>query len=434
MSYEIIGQINDPIIEVKNVSFFYNHNPALNKLNFIVERNKFISILGPNGAGKTTLVKLLSKIILPTEGEILIDGKNIKNLNYNEIAKKIAVVPQSTSIGFDFSVYETVLMGRYPYLNRFQGEKLEDFEIVENIMKLTHTYELKDKKYNELSGGEQQRVIIAQTLVQNCPIIILDEPTSHLDINYQIEFMEFFNSLHKTQTKTIIGIFHDINLAIQYSEKILFLKDGSIFSYGDVNDVLNRKNIMSVFKSDVYIGKNPFTGKLYVSPNFNITNNLVKEKGEKNLKIHVIAGGGSASQILNILYNAGYSITTGVINNLDTDLYTAQQLGITFVDEAPFSPISEEAYKKNIELIKKCDVVILPCLEYGNGNYLNLVAVSEALKLNKKIIIIECNDIKNRDHTGGKAISLYEKIKLKKVNIIKNNSDILNLLQVIFNN
>ncbi|MCL5771760.1 MAG: ABC transporter ATP-binding protein [Actinobacteria bacterium] len=418
-----------PAINVKNVSFSYNSNPALQNLNFTIERNSFVSILGPNGAGKSTLVNLLSKVILPDKGEIFIEGKNIKELTHNEIAKKVAVVPQNTSLGFNFSVYETILMGRYPYLSRFKGEKPEDYNIVDEIMELTRTDIFKDKKYNELSGGEKQRVVIAQTLAQGSPVIILDEPTSHLDINFQIEFMELFNSLYKKQGKTIIGIFHDINLAIQYSEKIMFLKEGSIYCYGNVKDVLNRKNIMSVFKSDVYIGKNPFTGKLYVSPNFNLRYNFGKEKNEKEIKIHVIGGGGSASPILNMLNNSGYIVSTGVINNLDTDLYTAEQLGITFVNEAPFSPISREAQTRNVELIKNSDVVILPCIEFGNGNFLNLIAVDEAINSGKKVIIVESADISLRDHTGGDAAKLYEKIKVKGAFILKSNDEILNVLQ-----
>ncbi|MEI7616964.1 MAG: ABC transporter ATP-binding protein, partial [Actinomycetota bacterium] len=205
--------MNNYSLSAINLKFSYYDTPVLKNLNFEIEKNSFISILGPNGAGKSTIVKLISKVLTGYEGEILIEGKNIKDLSQIEIAKKIAVVPQSTSLGFNFSVFETVMMGRYPYLSRFKNESQEDRKIVAEVMKLTRTEIFKNKNYNELSGGEKQRVIIAQTLVQDSPIIILDEPTSHLDINFQIEFMELFFSLFKNSKKTIIGIFHDINLA-----------------------------------------------------------------------------------------------------------------------------------------------------------------------------------------------------------------------------
>lgn len=419
-----------PSISVSNLSFSYNENLTLKNLSFEIEKNSFVSILGPNGAGKSTLVNLISKVMPIGAGEIVIEGKNIRDLNHIEIAKKVAVVPQYTSLGFNFSVYEIILMGRYPYLSRFKGEKQEDYRIVNEVMELTHTDIFKDRKYNELSGGERQRVIIAQTLVQDSPIIILDEPTSHLDINFQIEFMELFYSLYKKKGKTIIGIFHDINLAIQYSEKIMLLKEGNIYCYGNVKDVINRTNIMSVFKSDVYIGKNPFTGKLYVSPNFNLRF-YSKETKSKEIRIHVIGGGGAASPILNMLHNSGYITSTGVVNNLDTDLYTAEQLGITFVNEAPFSPISREAQARNLELIKASDLVILPCIEFGNGNFLNLAAVNEAINIGKKVIIIESANIDLRDHVDGKAVKLYSEIIAKSVLVLKSNEEILNTLKNI---
>ena len=421
--------MDDNAISVKNLRFSYDSIPVLKNLNFEIKKSSFISILGPNGAGKSTVVNLMSKVLTGYDGEILIEGSNIRDLNQIEIAKKIAVVPQSTSIGFNFSVFETVLLGRYPYLSRFKSESQEDFKIVKEVMKLTRTEIFKDKNYNELSGGEKQRVIIAQTLVQNSPIIILDEPTSHLDINFQIEFMELFFSLFKNQKKTIIGIFHDINLAIQYSEKIMLLKDGDIFSFGSVEKVITRANMMSVFNSDVYIGKNPFTGKLYVSPNFNLKLSAPNEIIKEVIKVHVIGGGGAASPILNRLHNSGYIVSTGVVNNLDSDLDTAEQLGITFINEAPFSPISEEAYLRNLELIKASDFVILPCVEFGNGNFLNLSAAAEAVSLGKKVIVINTTDINTRDYVDGRAIRLYTEILSGDAVVLNSNEEISSILK-----
>ncbi len=421
--------MDDNSISARNLNFSYDCIPVLKNLNFEIEKNSFISILGPNGAGKSTIVNLLSKVLTGYDGEILIGGSNIKDLSQIEIAKKIAVVPQSTSMGFNFSVFETVMLGRYPYLSRFKSESQEDFKIVNEVMKLTRTEIFKDKNYNELSGGEKQRVIIAQTLVQNSPIIILDEPTSHLDINFQIEFMELFFSLFKNNKKTIVGIFHDINLAIQYSEKIMLLKDGGVFSFGNVEEVITRANMMSVFNSDVYIGKNPFTGKLYVSPNFNLKSIHANEIIKKEIKVHVIGGGGAASPILNMLHNSGYIVSTGVVNNLDTDLDTAEQLGITFINEAPFSPISEEAYLRNLELIKTSDFVILPCVEFGNGNFMNLSAALEAIRMGKKVFVINTTDIDTRDYVDGKAKLLYSEILSGNAIVLNNNDEILNKLK-----
>jgi len=416
-------------LEINNLNFSYSENPVLNDLSFNVEKGDFISILGPNGAGKSTLVNILSKVLPFSNGQIIIEGRDIKSLNHLNIARLAAVVPQYSNIGFNFSVYETIMMGRYPYLGRVRSEKESDYLKVDEVMKLTRTDIFKDRKYNELSGGEKQRVIIAQTLAQDTPIIILDEPTSHLDINFQIEFMELFYELNRNQGKTIIGIFHDINLAIQYSKKIMLLKDGSIYNYGDVNKVINRASIMSVFNSDVYIGKNPFTGKLYVSPNFNFHYELSSLKQNRGMKIHVISGGGAASSVLNIFHNMGFAVTSGVINNLDTDYYTAEMLGIPFVNEAPFSPISEEAYEKNIELIKESDFIILPAIEFGNGNLYNLIAVEKAIDFGKKVIVINLPEITQRDHTNGQALEIYRRIIEKRALAVSDISEAVRALK-----
>lgn len=415
-------------LRASSLSFAYNKLPVLEELDFSVLKGSFVSILGPNGAGKSTLVNVISKVLPDFEGELEIEGKNIKKLTSAEVAKKIAVVPQYSDMGFNFTVSEIILMGRYPYIKRFKGESRQDFEICQKAMLLTKTDGFSARKYNELSGGEKQRVIIAQTLAQDTPIIILDEPTSHLDINFQIEFMGLFYDLNKNHGKTIIGIFHDINLALQYSEKIIMLKEGRIFSSGNAADVVTRANIMSVFNSDVFVTKNPFTGKLYISPNFNLRSIKEKKANKKEIKVHVIGGGGAASHILNDLHNHGYVLSTGVINNLDTDINTAQELGIIFINEAPFSPISEKAFQDNLNLISDADWLVLPEIEFGNGNFLNLEAVYAAAKMNKKIIIIDGKDIAKRDHLNGKATALYNEIIRSGASILKNEEDIIKII------
>jgi len=414
------------ILSVKNVNFSYNGTEALSNICFDVEEGNFISIVGPNGSGKSTLINVISKVLRNYQGKVIIKDRDINNLKTKEVAKLIAVVPQYTNPSFNFTVGELVMMGRYPYISRFGSEKREDKQIVEEIMEKTKITEFYDRKYNELSGGEKQRVIIAQTLVQKTPIMLLDEPTSHLDINFQIELMDLFFRLNRDEGKTIIGIFHDINIAIQYSEKIMFLKEGNIYSYGDINKTVNKENIKRVFNSDVYVGKNPFTGKIYINPTFNI--NFGKSINAKDARIHIVGGGGAASPIINLFYHMGYIVSCGVINNLDTDLSTSEMLGISYVSEAPFSPISLYSQNKNLEFIKASDIVILPEIEFGQGNFSNLVSVKEALKLNKKVFIIDEKSIKKRDHTNGKAEKLYKKIIKEGAVVVKSPDQIQELL------
>lgn len=401
------------ILSARSLNFSYGNNRIINDISFDIKKGSFISILGPNGAGKSTLVNIISKILDKYEGKVKVAGKDIAMLNSKDIAKMIAVVPQSTNPSFSFTVKEMVLMGRYPYISRFEKETKEDYAIVHKVMEKTKIIQFADRQFNELSGGEKQRVVIAQALAQDSPILLLDEPTSHLDINFQIEFMNLFLKLNREEGKTIIGIFHDINLAIQNSSIIMLLKEGSIFGFGKPEDVVSRKNLKSVFRSDVFVGKNPVTRKIYVSPVFDpgySTRDQQTQESRKPVKVHVIGGGGGASPLLNLLDHYGYQISCGVVNTFDTDLHTCEMLDIPYVVEAPFSPISLASQNKNIEFVRASDVVILPEIEFGNGNFSNLVAVKEAIGFNKKVLIMDGTDIKKRDHTGGKAKALYEKI------------------------
>ena len=195
-----------------------------------------------------------------------------------------------------------------------------------------------------------------------------------------------------------------------------------VFGYGEINDTITKENIKKVFNSDIYVGKNPFTGKLYISPTFNPVFDLPADT--RGVKVHVIGGGGAASPIINLLYGRGYTVSCGVVNNFDTDLDTCQMLGISYVSEAPFSPISLYSQNKNLEFIKSSDMVILPEIEFGHGNFSNLVSVKEAQELGKKVVIIEGKRIKDRDHTGGKAEKLYNKILANGAMTIKDISEI----------
>lgn len=413
---------------IQNLTFSYNGSAVVNDVSFNVEESNFVSIIGPNGSGKSTLIRLISKVLKDYRGKIMIKGKDIKYLNEKDVARLVAVVPQYTNPGFNFSVGELVMMGRYPYWSRFNRQAKKDLKVVEDVMEKTKIASFYYRKFNELSGGERQRVIIAQALAQDTPILLLDEPTSHLDINFQIELMELFYKLNTLEGKTIVGVFHDINLAIQYSKKVLLLKEGRVFGFGDVGSIINRENIKKVFNSEVYVGKNPFTGNLYVSPAFVVAsygNSRDENLGEegKKMRIHIIGGGGAASPVLSILNNKGYNkISCGVVNTLDTDLETSQMLGIPYVSEAPFSPISFNSQNRNLEFIRLSDVVILPDIEFGHGNFSNLVAVKEALDLGKKVIVIDTRNIKDRDHIGGKAEKLYQKI-IEKGAIVINSID-----------
>ena len=403
-------------IGCENISFYYGVKLVLDDISIQFEKGYLYGVLGPNGSGKTTFLKVLNGVLKSKYGKVKVDDKNIKKLTTREIAKKIAMVPQSTLINFDFFVKDIVMMGRYAHVGRFSRELNEDRKIVNEILRDLGLVELKNRSFKELSGGEQQKTIIARALAQQSKIILLDEPTTHLDIYYQIELMELLKKYVKDGLIVII-VLHDINIATQFCDKIILIHQGEIKALGNVENTITKDNIKSIYNVDVIIRKNFFTNSIYVNP--------IREKGAFSLQpsegtdlenIHVIAGGGSALEILPAL--KGYNVSVGVLNVLDDDFILANELNYNIISEAPFSPISEESSEKLRDLLKSVDLVILADFPFGKYNLENLLILDET---DKEIIVIERNPIEERDFTGGFASKIYNKIKTKKnVKVIKN--------------
>lgn len=253
-------------IKVKDLSWNYGEETILRGLNLNIEKGKFYSILGPNGSGKTTLLKNILKLLAPKKQSIFIGDEDITNISTKEMAKKIASVPQDTNVSFDFSVLDIVLMGRTPYLKRFEVEGEKDLAIAKEAMELTDTWRFKDKLINTLSGGERQRVIVARAMVQKTEILLLDEPISHLDIHHQVELLDTVSSLSKDKGITVVAVLHDINMAAQFSDYLILLSDGEIVSAGTPEEVIIKEKIQEVYKMECCIIKNPITMKPHVIP------------------------------------------------------------------------------------------------------------------------------------------------------------------------
>jgi iron complex transport system ATP-binding protein len=256
------------ILEIKDLYFSYGNRQVLRGINLKVDKSKMIGIIGANGSGKTTLLKNISGYLKPEKGSVLIFGKNIKGLSVKERAKLIGYVPQDIIYDFDFTCYDIVMMGRIPYLRRFQTEGKEDREIVKEAMEMTNTWQFKDKLVKELSGGERQRVYIARALAQRPRILLMDEPVSHLDIKYQIEILSIAKEL-SSKGILVISVLHDINLASQFCDEIILIREGTIMAQGKPKEVITFENIKLGFSIDVQIFEDPFTRTPYVIPSLN---------------------------------------------------------------------------------------------------------------------------------------------------------------------
>jgi len=253
------------MIEVDSVFFRYHQDWVLQDVSFQVRKGEFIGVIGPNGSGKTTLLKILYRLLSPQQGEVLFDHLSLKKMSRREIAKKIAVVAQETYPAFPFRAIEMVLMGRSPYLGHLMFESPKDLEIAKKAMEWTEILPISQRSIDELSGGERKRVFIARALAQEPEMILLDEPTSNLDIHHQVEFLDLVLSLNREKGLTILMASHDLNLASEYCDRLIFLQNGKIYKMGSPEEVMTRENIEKVYDCEVWVDRNPVSGMPRVS-------------------------------------------------------------------------------------------------------------------------------------------------------------------------
>lgn len=248
------------ILEVRKLSFSYNGSEVLRDISFSARESEFIGILGPNGSGKSTLLRNISGVDTPLSGEILLNGKRIHEYGKREIAKTMAMLPPETFLPYDFTVMNIVLMGRSPHLDWWQDYQETDREAAAHALELVGVSDLAGRSINSLSSGERQRVFLAQAIAQQPRILLLDEPTSHLDINHQMETFELLLKFTSEKKLTVIVVSHDLNLACQYCEKIILMKDGRVLACGSPGDTITGENISRAYSPDINVALNPETG------------------------------------------------------------------------------------------------------------------------------------------------------------------------------
>jgi iron complex transport system ATP-binding protein len=413
------------VLTVDGIDCYYGSVRVLENVCLSVKERDFVGVLGPNGSGKTTLLRSISRTLKPHRGVIFLNDVDIYALKSVEVAKQMAVVSQDNVIAFNFTALDIVLMGRNPHLSRFQMESEKDVAIARKAMEFTNTWHLAERPLNELSGGERQRVIIARALAQEPKVLLLDEPTVHLDINNQLEIMDLLKELCIKKGLIVLTVFHDFNLAARYCDSAILLNDGKIVSMGNLDAVLTSENIRKVFQVDVVVKKHPITNSLYIIPI-----SMPKPPLSRKLSVHLICGAGTGTTLMKILAEEGYNVTAGVLNVLDTDYETAQLLKIPVTSEAPFSSITEETYKANLEMMSKASAVVMTAVPFGYANLRNLEAAKEALERGIPTFVIEDVPIEQRDFTKGKAEKHLTELKSKGAIFVKNQNELLSLLDI----
>jgi iron complex transport system ATP-binding protein len=252
------------MVSIEDIVAGYDGRPVLRDVRASVAPGEFVGLIGPNGCGKTTLLRVVSGVLPAMNGRVCIEGGNLRTVGRRKLARIMACLLQDLSFDLAFSVREVVLMGRSPHLPRIGSETRRDFEVADRVMALCDVSHLAERPITEISGGERQRVLIAMCLAQEPRVLLLDEPTSHLDIGHQLSVLDLIAKLNRQTGVTVIAVLHDLNLAAEYCQRLLVLNAGRVAALGTADEVLTTEMIASVYGTKVLIERNPVSGKPHV--------------------------------------------------------------------------------------------------------------------------------------------------------------------------
>lgn len=416
-----------PIIQVENLTFGYNQQPVLSGVRVCVEYGEMVGLLGPNGSGKTTLLRLLCGLLRAQQGRILLAGRTLATWGRRGIAQRVAVVPQELQVPFAFTVEQMVALGRTPYIRLFGTRNSHDTAIVHEAMQAAEVLGLAERIFNELSGGERQRVMLAMALAQQPRLLLLDEPTSHLDIKYQIEMLELVRRLNRETGVTVLAALHDLNLAARYFPRLLLFQ-GGIVADGGPAEVLVPHQLQRIYGVSVQVGVMPGAEHLSVLPPDDpaVAENVVQEPAQ----VHVMCGGGSGALVMRALADAGIAFSAGVLNIGDSDHTLALRLASEVIAEQPYAPISAATRQRlhaclhaisllivcpmpigpgNLALLQESLMVCqrnIPVILLLSGNHAHLSSVDVA----DPAILIQLLNTPERDYTSGEGLLLLHQL------------------------
>jgi iron complex transport system ATP-binding protein len=393
---------------VDAVTAGYGTRAVLDRVSLVARPGEVTGLIGPNGSGKTTLVRVASRGLQPRSGSVFIQGRDPYALRARQAARLVAVVPQEVQPAFEYSVLEIVLMGRSPYLSAWGGGGAEDWAQARRAMAAAQVQHLADRPLGQLSGGERQRVILAQALAQDAPVLLLDEPTTHLDIRHVVDFVSLVQALARSEGKAVLAIFHDLNLASAYCDRLYVIDEGRIAASGTPGSVLTRNLVAEVFGIEAEVAPSGATGRpaVIVAPP-----PTPRDPRADAPLVHVVGGAGRAAAIVRALVERGFDVTVGVLHDGDTDASVAERLNLLRVTVPPFSEIDPRNASDCLELMTAASLLLVCDAPFGPGNIENLRLAERAVDAGVPCVMVEQVPIAERDFTGGLATELWGRLR-----------------------
>jgi iron complex transport system ATP-binding protein len=366
------------ILHTEQLDVGYNGRTVIEHVDIKALRGSMICLLGPNGAGKSTILRTLSGMLTPIRGSVIVENSNIGSLARKTLAQKLAIVLTDKLNPGLMTAYDIVAMGRHPYTGFFGRLKTADRDIVCTALSSVNATYLAERYYNELSDGEKQKILIARALAQEPELIILDEPTSHLDIRHRIEVVNILSRLCKEKNITVILSLHDIDLALKGCETVLMVKDGHIVAHGTPEQIVHEGVVQKLYDiSHAYY--NDLLGSLEFS-------------SACPSSVFVTGGAGSGIPVYRALRRAGYGMDCGILHQNDVDAHVAKALCNNIVMEQDFEPISDTQYENALALLRKHKIVIDTGFPVGGINQKNADLIREALRLDGSVLSLRKPD------------------------------------------
>lgn len=398
-------------LRLSGVTVRFGARTALADVHLEARPGEFVALAGPNGSGKTTLLRAVLGFLAPDQGAVELFGRPVSSLTVLERARSVAWVPQGESPRDDVRLFDYVLYGRYPYHGPLDAETADDRAIASRVLEEVGLADRAEDGILSLSGGERQRAILGRALAQTSPLLLLDEPTSHLDIGHQLDLLDRVRRLTEGGKVTVIAALHDLNLAARFADRIVVLSRGRRVADGPPSAVISEELLAEVWGVVADLRRDPRSGSPYLLPH-HLVSAHPSPPGARIGRgpVHVVGGGGSGGPYLRALSEAGYRLTAGALNLLDSDLETAESLGALTAVEVPFAPLGAEVRQRLRTLLDAAAAIVVAPFPVGPSNLPNLEEVRGYLA-RTPVLFVRRPPGEEWDFVGGRARALEEELR-----------------------
>ncbi len=395
---------NKTVLSCHELTVGYKNTPVIENINLTFTAGHFITLLGPNGAGKTTLLRTLSRHLKPLGGAIRLGGRCLQSLRQGELARIMAVVLTDKVAPPLFSSFDFVALGRYPHTDFLGRLSDDDRLVVKTSLQAVHAEDLARRDFTSLSDGEKQKVLVARALAQEPKVLLLDEPTAHLDLKHRVEVMTILRNLCHANNITVIASLHDVDIAAKVSDRVALVKAGAITAFGYPEEVLSGEAVSRLYDFDSACFSHQL-GSIELRGN-----------GKKGKSVFVVAGMGSGAVLYRLLAKRGYDIVTGVLHQNDLDCFVAESLGAKCASQPPAAGLDEAVFRTALEQMTGCDLVIDTGFNIDGVYAANQQLLDSAASQGKPVFSLRRNTTRNSQnvHQFRSASQLLDAMEISK--------------------